>query len=707
MHPPSLPQGEQVQGPVTGEKHGGEVHDEDSSLSPAKAARLNLATVEQLLIEAAIQRPEAEAVIGPFGSLTYASLLIRAQNIAVALRQQGVAAGAFVGVAMDQSPVMITCIAGILLAGAAYVPLGRDLLQDEHALRRIRASGMALILCDRSHGTGSCMLWSEFGSVLDASRLEQQTMPTSNETAMPSTTPDSPAALLFRRVPGEGLVAVVIPHRAITRLVSGSALIRFHSTETILLHPTASLRPALLELWGSLLHGATLALAPDGPVQRASGMLQVDDLNLAIRQFGVSTLCLPVSAVHDLIETAPKIFSRLNNLVIELEHDGEVATLSPQRLQWLAGNHSRLRIVNTYGTVETSGYATSYPVPSRYVAQASVPIGQPIDGMQALILDRELFPAREGEIGELSFTGDGVVSGYMHDPDATAARFLRRATPDGGEAHIFLTGERARWRSDGLLELHGRAARHAGLSSPQAEPGDLLPSTNETPRRQHFVAADVEAMLMGQQGIRDAAILEQVDELGLRQHIAFVTFNASPTGALKNGASRTVASEAIEPAHPIANARAALEQSMRSVLPAEAMPSSFHYIESIPRTVAGETDHSLLEEQWKIEQERDLFLKRKEERRQADERSKDETLRHVRTIWQRLLQRVSVGSDEDFMEAGGSQVQMIRMQVELNRLFPGAITMANLSVLTTIRRIHEHLVERERQSEIALSRRGA
>jgi mycobactin peptide synthetase MbtE len=460
VHPPSLPQGEQVQGPVTGEKRGGEVHAQDSGLPEAKAAKQPLATVEQMLIEAAIQRPEAEAVIGSFGSLTYASLLIRAQNIAVALRHHGVAPGAFVGVAMDQSPVMITCIAGILLAGAAYVPLGRDLLQDEQALRRIRASGMALILCDRSHGTGSCMLWSEFGSVLDASRLEQQTMATSNETAMPSTTPDSPAALLFRRVPGEGLVAVVIPHRAITRLVSGSALIRFHSTETILLHPTASLRPALLELWGSLLHGATLALAPDGPVQSASGMLQVDDLNLAIRQFGVSTLCLPVSAVHDLIETAPKIFTRLNNLVIELEHDGEVATLSPQRLQWLAANHSRLRIVNTYGTVETSGYATSYPVPSRYVAQASVPIGQPIDGMQALILDRELFPAREGEIGELSFSGDGVVNGYMHDPDATAARFLRRAMPDGGEAHIFLTGERARWRTDGLLAGTLASVRH-------------------------------------------------------------------------------------------------------------------------------------------------------------------------------------------------------------------------------------------------------
>ena len=82
-------------------------------------------------------------------------------------------------------------------------------------------------------------------------------------------------------------------------------------------------------------------------------------------------------------------------------------------------------------------------------------------------------------------------------------------------------------------------------------------------------------------------------------------------------------------------------------------------------------------------------------------------LNQVRTIWLRLLQRVSVGCDEDFMEAGGTQVQMIRMHVELNRLFPGAITMANLSVLSTIRRIHQHLTQYLKQSAPALTRRGA
>ena len=79
MHSTALPEDEQVKEPVTGEVPGTGL---PAGVLPP------LPTIEQLLMEAAIQRPEGEALIGTFGSLTYADLLIRAQNIAVALRRQ-------------------------------------------------------------------------------------------------------------------------------------------------------------------------------------------------------------------------------------------------------------------------------------------------------------------------------------------------------------------------------------------------------------------------------------------------------------------------------------------------------------------------------------------------------------------------------------------------------------------------------------------
>ncbi len=632
----------------------------DAQPGVVEASLADPGTLAELLVEAAIQRPEADAVTSGVGSLSYADLLIRAQNIAVALRQRGIVPGQLVGVAMDQSAVTITSIAGIVLAGAAYVPLGRDLLRDVQALQRIRAIGMTLILCDGAHGTGSCTLWSDLGAVLDASRLEQETMPSSEQTRMPAVMADSIAAVLFRRTPGENTVGVMVPHRAIARLANSRQIVPAKTHETFLLHPASSTRAALLELWGSLLHGATLAVAPEAEGNRA------EHLARSIRQLGVTTLCLPVNDLHDLIDAEPKAFLRLNNLVIE-QQDTQ-STLSPQRLQWLSSTYPKLRIVYSYGTIETSGYATGYTVPEGYTAQASVPIGQPIEGMQAIVLDRELFPAREGEMGELALAGDGVVSGYFKDQEATAQRFLRRVdTETGADSLLFLTGARARRRSDGLLELHGRVLKPGSLDPKPAAPASA------------FGSADIEAMLLSQQNVRDAAIVED------------------PEG-------RQIALVALETGHHegAASLRSSIEASMRGTLPSAALPASFHFVESISRDAEGRVTH---------QPERcPTLLETSAERRTHEH---DEILEQVRAIWLRLLQRVSVGDDEDFFAAGGSQVQMIRMHVELNRRFPGAITMANLSVLTTIRRIHDHLLSLNKPSRSAhegmapLAQRGA
>jgi aryl carrier-like protein len=64
--------------------------------------------------------------------------------------------------------------------------------------------------------------------------------------------------------------------------------------------------------------------------------------------------------------------------------------------------------------------------------------------------------------------------------------------------------------------------------------------------------------------------------------------------------------------------------------------------------------------------------------------------------------------DDDFFAAGGTSVQMIRLHAELNRRFPGAITMAELPALTTIRKVLHHLTtETTRDRTAALAKRGA
>lgn len=592
---------------------------------PETGATGDAATLDHLLVEAAIQCPEADALTGDFGSLSYADLLIRAQNIAVVLKRQGVGPGHYVGIAMEQSPVIITAIAGVILAGAAYVPMDRNLLQVS-VLHRVRASRVSLILCNgsRTSGIDLCEAWKGLGTVLDASRMEQEIMPSSSDLRFGAISADATAVLLIGadRLSGDldrDPFGVRASHRRIARFVSSTGpsagLMDFSAGETFLLQPATAARAGLFELWGSLLHGASLALAPER--------------SLAPREFaewvgrhGVSVLCLPVNRVHEYIDQAPEAFNRLRHLVIE--SDGRSGAISPQRVEWLQRYYPNLHIVNTYSTPRIAGYATAYRVPSRYTPQAALPIGSPLEGLQASILDRDAQPVRTGEIGELAFSGEDVC--------------------DGGSC---MTGERARLRADGLLELHGHTEPQL-VSDPSYG----------------FGAADVEAMLAGQKKVREAVVIDERDRNGKQQLVAFIAIEPD-----KQDNGRQSAQEQ-------------LESALKLALPSDAIPSELRYVEQLPKDARGRVDRLALEQMWKKDNEQ----------APNPERYHEKILEQVRSLWLRLLNRSSVGYEEDFFEAGGTQVQMIRMHAELNRKFPGAVTMGELSVLTTIRKIYEHLM---------------
>jgi non-ribosomal peptide synthetase component F len=74
--------------------------------------------------EAQVRRtPDATAVAGEQGSLSYAELNGRANQVARYLAGRGVGPGARIGVCCERTFELIVGVYGILKAGAAYVPM--------------------------------------------------------------------------------------------------------------------------------------------------------------------------------------------------------------------------------------------------------------------------------------------------------------------------------------------------------------------------------------------------------------------------------------------------------------------------------------------------------------------------------------------------------------------------------------------------------
>lgn len=110
-------------------------------------------------------------------------------------------------------------------------------------------------------------------------------------------------------------------------------------------------------------------------------------------------------------------------------------------------------VENLYGPTEATIACTVYrwdPAASPAESVHSVvPIGEPIDGMSAVIVDQDLRPVPPSRDGELLLTGQQVTPGYWQDLDRTSAAFVKLP---GSDAIHYRTGDRVR-RNDARSPL--------------------------------------------------------------------------------------------------------------------------------------------------------------------------------------------------------------------------------------------------------------
>ncbi|MGC4934077.1 amino acid adenylation domain-containing protein [Gordonia sp. DT30] len=130
------------------------------------------------------------------------------------------------------------------------------------------------------------------------------------------------------------------------------------------------------------------------------------------------------------------------------------------------------RVVNLYGPAEFTIWSTEFGVDGEPGADASVPIGTPIAGAEACVLDHRLRPVPPGVIGELYLAGPQVALGYPGRTALTAERFV--ACPWQPGQRMYRTGDLVRIHpGTGALHFHGRADDQLSVHGVRIEPGEI------------------------------------------------------------------------------------------------------------------------------------------------------------------------------------------------------------------------------------------
>ncbi|WP_157222164.1 AMP-binding protein, partial [Chromobacterium haemolyticum] len=128
-------------------------------------------------------------------------------------------------------------------------------------------------------------------------------------------------------------------------------------------------------------------------------------------------------------------------------------------------------MINGYGPTENTTFTCSHRVTAGDARRGSIPIGRPIGNTEVRVVDAggRLVPV--GVPGELWAGGDGLALGYLGRADLTAERFVAAPPPDGGR--WYRTGDRVRWRRDGVLEFLGRIDEQIKLRGYRIELGEI------------------------------------------------------------------------------------------------------------------------------------------------------------------------------------------------------------------------------------------
>ncbi|MDP9340427.1 MAG: amino acid adenylation domain-containing protein [Acidobacteriota bacterium] len=537
--------------------------------------------------------PNAPALSFENKTLTYDELNQRANQLAHHLIKLGVGANELVGVCAERSVEMVIALLGTIKAGGAYMPLDPEYPSDRLGLMLQDAKPKAVLTQNAlrnvlpQHGIPTISLDTEWSKIASE----------------PATNPGvalkpKDAAYVIYTSGSTGIPkGVVNVHEGIVnRLLWMQDAYQLTAADRVLQKTPYSFDVSVWEFFWPLMTGAHLVVArPDGHRDPAY-------IGEIIVEAGITTLHFVPSMLRVFLEAVklPK-HAKLRQVFAS----GEALTADLQSMFFAACD---AELFNLYGPTEAAVDVTHWTC-RRNDPRSFVPIGYPITNIQIHILDKKLKHVPIGIPGELHIGGIGLARGYLNRPELTAERFVADPFRDEANAHLYKTGDLARFLTSGEVEYLGRIDHQVKIRGFRIELGEIESALSEHP------------------GVRDVAVVASEDAPGAKRLVAYLV--------------------ASSPAPEIS----ALRDRLKHTLPEYMVPSIFVFLEKMPLTISGKIDRKALPAP---EQQRpelgDLYAA-----------PRTEAEKKLAAIWSRALRVEQVGINDNFFELGGDSILSIQI----------------------------------------------
>jgi amino acid adenylation domain-containing protein len=149
------------------------------------------------------------------------------------------------------------------------------------------------------------------------------------------------------------------------------------------------------------------------------------------------------------------------------------ALLPSDAAAWLAAFGGSAELVNLYGPSETTMVKLFHRVTPKDAERARVPIGRPMEGCRAIILNDAGAPAASGVVDEIYLRTPFRSLGYLRQPDLTRAVFVTNPLTGQAEDVIYRTGDLGRMDETGVFEFFGRVDWQLKIRGVRVEPTEV------------------------------------------------------------------------------------------------------------------------------------------------------------------------------------------------------------------------------------------
>ncbi|MFE9675351.1 amino acid adenylation domain-containing protein [Streptomyces sp. NPDC006259] len=564
-----------------------------------------LGTLDTLFTERVRATPEAPALSCGRVTLNYRVLDERAARLADRLRAAGVGPEVAVGIHLRRSAELAVALLAVLKAGGACVPLDPGyprrrlafILADVAAPVVLTSASLADELPE--HTAQVLLVDGPDNGRADAGSGSR---PGAASTAL-AVRPGNLAWIAYTSGSTGRPKGVPLSHGPLAALASGIAQrLDLTPADRVLQFASIGFSVAAEEVLSTWAAGACLVLDPAEELADSARLLAL------IRRERVSVLQLTPSYWYEWLRELPVGSGPVAPASLRLLVVGSEPVAVERVAEWCA---TGVRLVQEYGATEATVSQLLYETQAEadeIRGWDRVPIGTPLPGTRAYVLDERMRPVPAGETGELFLGGPGVSRGYLGMPGMTAERFLPDPFAGSPGERMYRTRDLARRLPGGELEFLGRIDYQLNVRGIRIEPGEVENAIGQFP------------------GVLESAVLARADGSDAEQLVACVVWAGAP-------------------------ATAALRARLRETLPPALVPARFAALPALPLNANGKVDRRALATMPLADPVADRAVTTPRTALEA----------RLVSVWEEVLGTSPVGVDDDFFELGGDSLTAVRL----------------------------------------------